>query len=68
MEPIMDKKRMILEEHEKKMKEIEEDHEKIMKEIYENHEKNMEGYAIRRQSLLQRIPKRKIYFGKVKTE
>jgi hypothetical protein len=68
MEPLMDKKRMIMEEHEKKMIEIEKNHEKIMKEIYENHEKNMEGYAIRRQARIQGRQKRKIYFGKVKTE
>ena len=66
-------------DHEKIMKEIEENHAKEMKKIYENHEKQMkqmdqdheaimEKYAIQRQARIQGRLKRKIYFGKVKTE
>ena len=55
-------------QHNIRMKEIENKHNIIMKEIENKHNKEMEKHGIMMQDIYKGIPKRKIYYGKVKTE
>jgi len=58
----------IYEDHYQKMEKIQEDHDKIMEEMKIKQDAHEKVFGIKIQSIRSRIPKRQLYFGKVKIE
>ena len=58
----------IYEDHYQKMEKIYEDHDKKMEEMKISQDAFVEVLGIKIQAIRSRIPKRQLYFGKVKIE
>ena len=58
----------IYEDHYQKMEKIQDDHDKIMEELKIKQDAFEKVFGIKIQNIRSRIPKRQLYFGKVKIE